>query len=83
MTWFPLPLAATGPAQAEPSGLAAIGLMETLGRTYWGVKGELLYGGGSLSAHRRPHFALPSSHNAGRRTARLRAFIVKSSIESE
>lgn len=29
VTWFPLPLGATGPAQAEPSGLAAIGLMET------------------------------------------------------
>lgn len=29
VTWFPLPLGETGPAQAEPSGLAAIGLMET------------------------------------------------------
>lgn len=43
----------------------------------------MLYGGRSLSAHRRPPVALPSSHGAGRRKARLRAFIVKSSIGSQ
>ena len=37
MTWFPLPLGAWGPAQAELRSLAAIGLMEPdLGRTYSG-----------------------------------------------
>lgn len=41
VTWFPLPLGAMGPAQAEPRSLAAIGLTETdLGRTYSGLMGN-------------------------------------------
>lgn len=83
MTWFPLPLGATGPAQAEPRSLAAIGLMETdLGRTYSGLMGIAAQRPCSLSALYRAPDAHLLSYKTGRRKAGLRTFNAKLSLRS-
>ena len=71
MTSFPLPLGATGPAQAEPRSLAAIGLMRTdLGRTYSGLMGNCnaaaVFPLCPLSRTRCPYFILQNRQKEGR-----------------